>query len=82
MLAINGARAAACVEYNVNGVIVNAGGTAAGIGQVYALAKQMGFKTTGIVCWESQKWENQPQKLPFSQTANGVVGKMKANGMN
>lgn len=35
--------------YSPETVLINIGGTAGGIGAVYPLAKEMGFKTTGIV---------------------------------
>ena len=36
-------------DFNPSTTLINGGGTAAGIGQVYALARQRGFTTTGIV---------------------------------
>ena len=42
-------------EFDPANTIVNAGGTASGIGAVYGLAKQYGFVTTGIVSMQAKE---------------------------
>jgi len=46
-------------EFDPSKIIVNIGGTPEGIGSVYELARQRGFRTTGIVSTQAKKFNAQ-----------------------